>query len=195
MADAREMLKEAQRLEAEAATVHLELRKLWGTDKDSEGRHFPFTSTGLTMCAFGIIDRWARFWFPDEGDMNKRIVAFLAKYVYPTRPKDVLEVAIQLWRHKAVHNAKLEVITEKQTGKRYKWWFHYESSNDQNLTLQAPDSNGVICVNLGLGCFLTDLCVGLQAAIDDLGQTPEANCRIQEWETKKKESFSYLGKF
>ena len=195
VADAREMLKEAELLKAEAGAVHAELKSLWDTDKDPDRRHFPFTSTGLTMCAFGVIDRWATFWFPNERDRTKRMVTLLGQYLYPSHPKAALEIAVQLWRHKAVHNAKLEVITERATGKKYRWWFHYEGSDEHQFKLRDPDADGVACIGLALRCFLQDLCAGLQRAVRDLEAAPATDSRIQKWEDTRKETYSYTAKF
>ena len=110
--DARGLLVQATFLEDEARVVHEELSGLWGTPKDPGNRHFPFTSSGLTMCAFGIVDRCARHWFPHEKGTTERMVSFLREYLYPSHSAHVLEIAVQLWRHKSMHNAKLEFIKE-----------------------------------------------------------------------------------
>jgi hypothetical protein len=157
------LLVELVRLSTEADTVYRNLvLPSWA---DPKLNHFTATLYGYMMSAFARIDLASMLWRGTSGSDSKRMVDFMCAFLQPNRVANAL--AANMWRHKLMHTASPQVVTDRRTGHVYRWLLHWGDEHlprEQHFRLQ---SNGVL--DLSLFALLDDLAIAFHRYVSLLG--------------------------
>ena len=134
----------------------------WG----GELHGFPYTLYGYMMTCFAHIDLLSAYWRGNDNGQTERMIAFMDTYVSSNREANSL--AVQVWRHKLMHTAEPRYLTNRTTGKVYKWLLHWREHLpiEQHYTFQETPTMKVL--NIGLMYLIEDIKRGAEKYLSEL---------------------------
>jgi hypothetical protein len=174
-----------EKLAADMDQLVFEIDTLWKQFQDTaffgNSRNFPNAHYGYMMSLFARIDLLSRYWKGNNGDQTARIVAFLDKYVAPGK-HDANKVAVQLWRHTAMHTAEARFLEDQRTSDIYTWRLDFGRRDGiPHYEFSPHPHNGQMVLWLVMTEFVRDLKVGQERYLDDL----EKDSRLQATFTRE----------
>lgn len=172
-----DLLATREKLTSDLAQLAFEIDTLWtqfqATSFFGNNRNFPNAHYGYMMSIFARIDLLSRYWKGNKGNQTARMVAFLDTYVEPGE-HDANVVAVQLWRHTAMHTAEARFLKEKKTGEIYTWRLDFGRRDSiPRYELSRHPHTGQMVLWLVMTEFLEDVRLGQDQYLDDLEEDSE----------------------
>ena len=108
------------------------------------------------------------------------MIAFMEKYISPNREANSL--AVQVWRHKLMHTAEPRFLTNRTTGKVYKWLLHWydQLPIEQHYIFQETSDMKVL--NIGLMYLIMDIKSGAEKYLTDLATSAQLQINYERVE-------------
>jgi hypothetical protein len=148
----------------------------WG----GELHGFPCTLYGYMMTCFAHIDLLSAYWKGNDNSQTGRMIAFMGEYISPNREAN--SVAVQVWRHKLMHTSEPRFLTNRTTGKVYKWLLHWREHLpiDQHYTFQ--ETSDMKSLNIGLMYLIGDIKKGAEKYLTDLAASRQLQKNYEKFQ-------------
>lgn len=120
---------------------------------------FSQTLYGYMLRVFSIVDLLSCYWRPPgvpSDNQTIRMVDFLERYM--GYPRDALNAATQIWRHKLAHTSRPRPLTDAGTHTTVRWllqWYAPHLSREQHFTFSGGSGERIL--NLGAIYLIEDL--------------------------------------
>jgi hypothetical protein len=134
----------------------------WG----GELHGFPYTLYGYMMTCFAHIDLLSAYWRGNDNGQTERMIAFMDTYISSNREANSL--AVQVWRHKLMHTAEPRYLTNRTTGKVYKWLLHWREHLPIKQHYTFQETSSMKALNIGLMYLIEDIKRGAEKYLSEL---------------------------
>ncbi len=148
----------------------------WG----GELHGFPYTLYGYMMTCFAHIDLFSAYWRGNDNKQTERMIAFMEKYISTNREANSL--AVQVWRHKLMHTAEPRFLTNRTTGKVYKWLLHWYEHLPIEQHYIFQETSDMKALNIGLMYLIMDIKRGAEKYLTDLSTSAELQINYERVE-------------